>query len=107
MSIDRGIYPGLMLLLTLAGIGACTNPDTPGADTAHVSQSDSSAVTPPEQPPKQGAFVQCTEPRPQICTREYNPVCATLEGGGTQTYATGCTACADAKVTGYSPGACE
>ncbi len=64
------------------------------------------------------AVIQCEEPRPQICTREYRPVCAT-RFTGTQcvttpcpateekTYATGCTACADAKVIEYSEGACE
>jgi len=49
---------------------------------------------------------RCTDPRPQICTREYRPVCATLKGGIKKTYATGCTACADSKVYDYTPGAC-
>lgn len=51
-------------------------------------------------------FTHCEEPRPQICTREYRPVCATK---GTQeiTYATGCTACSDMSVIKYRPGACE
>ena len=48
----------------------------------------------------------CTDPRPQICTREYNPVCATRTDGSSQSYATGCTACADTKVISYVPGAC-
>lgn len=104
MPVNRGICPSIIFSFTLAGIVACTSPDTPGTDTARESHSASSAAT---TPPKAGAFVQCTEPRPQICTREYSPVCADLKGGGTQTYATGCVACADAKVKGYSPGACE
>jgi len=63
-------------------------------------------------------LVECTDPRPQICTREYMPVCATKDTGikcvGKQcptskkvTYATGCTACADQKVRGYMPGECD
>jgi hypothetical protein len=52
-------------------------------------------------------LTHCTEPRPQICTNEYNPVCATLAGGQRETRATGCTACADAAVVGWVMGACE
>lgn len=52
-------------------------------------------------------FILCTEPRPEICTREYNPVCATLNTGKEKTYATGCTACADPAVTKYRQGPCE
>jgi len=60
----------------------------------------------------------CKEPRPQVCTREYRPVCATLKADtpcdkddcGTEhkkTYATGCTACANPSVLSYSSGKCE
>ena len=51
-------------------------------------------------------IILCEQPRPQICTREYDPVCATLEGGEVKTYATGCTSCADTKVTSYITGKC-
>ncbi len=49
----------------------------------------------------------CDEPRPQICTREYNPVCATHKDGSKKTGATGCTSCSDPDVVGYVMGACE
>jgi len=49
----------------------------------------------------------CNEPRPQICTREYNPVCATYKGGSKKTSATGCTACSDPEVIGYVMAACK
>lgn len=63
-------------------------------------------------------FIKCKEPRPQICTQEYNPVCATKSTGvmcittpcpstEEKTYATGCTACADHKVIEYKKGQCE
>jgi len=52
------------------------------------------------------AFTACTDPRPQICTMQYDPVCAKLEIGS-KTYATDCTACSDHAVRGYYPGACE
>ena len=49
----------------------------------------------------------CEDPRPQICTREYNPVCATLNDGSRKTYATGCTACSDQAVKGWLAGECS
>jgi len=48
----------------------------------------------------------CSDPRPQICTMEYVPVCASLKNNTTKTYASGCSACADKKVISYSPGDC-
>ena len=66
---------------------------------------------------KPAVFKKCTDPRPQMCTREYRPVCASKDTGvrcvttpcpsaENKTYATGCTACADPKVHGYVAGAC-
>lgn len=60
-----------------------------------------------ENKPSALNLIMCEEPRPQLCTREYNPVCAALKNGSTRTAATGCTACADSEVTGYIMGACE
>jgi len=52
-------------------------------------------------------LIICEQPRPQICTREYNPVCGTLEDGGTVTGSTACTSCSDPKIVGYRMGACS
>jgi len=52
-------------------------------------------------------MIRCTEPRPEICTQEYLPVCAELKNGAERTYASGCVACSDAKVVGYRPDPCE
>jgi hypothetical protein len=57
-----------------------------------------------ERSPK---VVQCMEPRPQICTMEYLPVCADLRAGAKRSYASGCVACSDANVVGYRPDRCE
>ena len=59
-------------------------------------------------PDEPGALdiILCEEPRPQICTKEYDPVCATLDDGSTRTGATGCTSCSDPKVVSYTKGAC-
>ena len=62
--------------------------------------------------------VQCTEPRPEICTMDYTPVCATRDNGTrcattpcesteTATYANACSACADPAVMYHLPAACE
>ena len=51
--------------------------------------------------------VQCTTPRPQMCTADYRPVCATLaDGNETATYSNGCSACGDARVISHVPGEC-
>lgn len=58
--------------------------------------------------PQPNGWSQCPDERPQICTRIYNPVCAWLPGSGEwKTYASDCTACADANVAGHIPGKCE
>ena len=52
--------------------------------------------------------VQCTDPRPQVCTMDYTPVCASRDATGEMaTYANACTACADITVMYHQPGACE
>ena len=51
--------------------------------------------------------VVCKEPRPQICTQDYRPVCALLQDDSSKTYSNGCNACSDPEVTGYREGACE
>ncbi len=57
----------------------------------------------------QPELVRCTEPRPEICTMDYTPVCALVSEAGTsqwKTYANACTACSDSAVTGYRENAC-
>lgn len=51
-------------------------------------------------------IVPCTDPRPQVCTMEYNPSCAQRGDGTRADYSSPCNACADDNVTGYTPGAC-
>ncbi|KAG1707644.1 Isoamylase 3, chloroplastic [Nymphon striatum] len=63
-------------------------------------------------------FTQCNDPRPEMCTQEYLPVCASVDTGircvttpcpttKDVTYSNACTACSDSKVHGYTSGACE
>ena len=51
-------------------------------------------------------LILCEDPRPQVCTREYDPVCGTLKNGSIVTGSTGCTSCSDSDVVGYKMGAC-
>ncbi len=57
------------------------------------------------QPPA-NPVTQCSEPRPQVCTMEYAPVCADLVAGGRKQYASACNACADDTVAAYLKGEC-
>jgi hypothetical protein len=49
----------------------------------------------------------CEDPRPQVCTLQYQPVCGFASAGEFKTYSNACSACSDQKVTGHRPGACE
>ncbi len=82
-------------------LNACTNTSAP---TATPPTASSSARVCPEQ-------------RPQVCTLDFRPVCATRDTGvrcvtapcpssEQKTYANGCSACADSKVLSYTQGAC-
>ncbi len=48
----------------------------------------------------------CEEPRPQVCTMDYRPVCASLRDGATKTYSNGCSACSDAEVISWVENPC-
>ena len=93
----------ILLLLTGAGLTACAAEDsaqkqTPGAEVAsgESAQADNAGID----------ETLCPETRPQICTREYMPVCGRLADGGRKTYSNGCEACADGEVVAFSADAC-
>lgn len=59
----------------------------------------------------------CPEQRPQMCTMDYRPVCASRDTGvrcvtapcpstEQKTYSNACSACTDVKVIGYIPDEC-
>jgi len=52
-------------------------------------------------------LVACEEPRPQLCTMQYDPVCGLTADSQYKTYSNACSACSDASVSGHTPGACE
>ena len=74
------------LLLVMAFLTACTATGQPKADVTNSTR--------------------CTEPRPEMCTMDYNPVCGHLADGSSKTYSNGCGACSDPKVLSYSQGEC-
>ena len=55
-------------------------------------------------------IIICTEPRPEVCTMDYTPVCGLRNVAGEEewkTYSNACSACSDPIVSGYRKGTCE
>ena len=49
----------------------------------------------------------CTDPRPELCTMDYRPVCGERNDGSHKTYSNGCNACSDHEVIGFIEGECK
>ena len=92
-----------LLLLLAACSQAPIASEPPGGDT------------PPPETRRQP--VMCSEPRPEVCTAQYVPVCATRDTGvrcvttpcpstERKTMGNSCSACSDPKVISYVPGEC-
>ena len=54
-----------------------------------------------------GGLKACTEPRPDACTMQYDPVCGEMADGRPKTYSNACSACSDRLVNGYTSNACS
>ncbi len=52
-------------------------------------------------------FTPCSNPRPEVCTQQYDPVCARHQNGVFQNYSNSCMACSQPEVQAYRAGACE
>jgi len=65
--------------------------------------SSTAETTPVERP---ADWTECTDPRPQVCTFHYLPVCGFDADGNQATFGNDCSACADPKIIGHVPGAC-
>jgi hypothetical protein len=54
-------------------------------------------------------IIACPEPRPEVCTMDYTPVCALKRESGYElwiTYSNACSACTDETVAGYRKDTC-
>ena len=49
----------------------------------------------------------CEDPRPEVCTLDYRPVCGQQGDSEMQTYGNACMACGDASVIGFFDGECR
>ena len=80
----------ITILVTIAAtLAACAS----GAPTSNI--------------PDTKARIPCTDPRPQMCTMDYQPVCGHLKSDEFKTYSNGCNACSEPTVNGYSKGVCK
>ena len=79
-----------MSILVLVCVSACTNPE----------------YQPAVMEPMVLTMMECEEPRSQMCTMIYDPVCGATKNGIRKTYASDCAACSDKNVTGFEKGAC-
>ena len=77
----------IFFLVMLFGLGACSGHRSSAPIGAELHQS-------------------CPEPRGQVCTMEYAPVCGFLDKGQRKEYSNACTACSDSAVVGYISGRC-
>jgi hypothetical protein len=64
------------------------------------------ATTHPDNTTATSALNQCKDPRPEVCTQDYRPVCATLQDGLHKVYSNGCMACSDTMVESWVEGEC-
>ncbi len=60
----------------------------------------------PDARPETTRYIYCEDPRPEICTQEYLPVCGRLANGDQKNYGNACTACSDKDVLKYKLDAC-
>ena len=99
----RWNLPLLLLLAACSQAPVASEPPPPAKD-------------PPKQEQKKEP-VTCSNPRPQVCTMIYAPVCATRDTGvrcikapcpseEQVTKSSGCNACSDEKVISYVEGEC-
>ena len=84
------VLPWLLMACLLIACGDVSGPENANPEASSV------------VPQTAGA---CQEPRPEICTLQYDPVCGHGEAEP-KTYSTACTACADPAIQGWVRGAC-
>jgi hypothetical protein len=131
--MTRVLFVPLLMLSTLFALTGCNQasettapeptpevtveaPDTPESTETPAPESVEQVIEEtPEQirarlaaqmPEDFARLGMCTDPRPEICTQNYAPVCGVHEDGSRQTYSNGCTACSNPEVVGALPEPC-
>ena len=69
--------------------------------------STSCAQEPPQPKLTVPAVKLCTDPRPQMCSEIYQPVCGFTKDGTSHTYSNACFACVKPEVVRSTPGECK
>lgn len=52
-------------------------------------------------------LTKCVSPKPEVCTKEYKPVCGFEADGNYKTFSNACMACSVAEINAYDDGACK
>jgi len=52
-------------------------------------------------------LIQCSEPRPEVCTQHYQPVCGFEHDDNHKTFPNACTACSNPEIVSYYDGKCR
>ena len=87
-----------LLLLPIALAGC--------AQAGESTETEPAPAVTEERPDDASQLSMCTDPRPEICTQNYAPVCGVHEDGSRQTYSNGCMACSNPEVVGSLPEPC-
>lgn len=84
--MNSGVITSVLFVLVLASCSTAPKPAPPGA------------LLPGEQ--------ACTNPRPEVCTMEYRPVCGTDLNGKKMEFSNECSACLNVDVVSWEEGLC-
>lgn len=110
------------LIATLILLSACISACRPAPGENPDTTSNTAAATPVIEYSQGTESVDrwhaCDDPRPEICTHRYQPVCGLTDTGvrcittpcpstGTKTFGNACVACSDESVSAYYPGECD
>ena len=107
----RWNLPLLLLLAACSQAPVASEPAPAPKSPATAPSSPASPASAKQEP------VACKDPRPQVCTAMYEPVCATRDTGircitapcpseEKKTMGNACSACSDPKVYSYVKGEC-
>lgn len=89
----------MALLLTLPAVTACNATSKDALKGDHKSSAQPVVEVSSD-------LTHCPEPRPELCSQQYTPVCAQKSDGTFANYPNGCTACTDPAVVSYRDGDC-